>query len=55
MATSLSSTAGDFVKDTYIPLFNNQPSEYREWRKRDVNKKSKEATINLLTSLSSIT
>ena len=62
MATSLSSTAGDFVKDTYIPLFNNQPSEYREWRKRillykkksDLNKKSKEATINLLTSLSGL-
>ena len=52
----------DFVKDTYIPLFNNQPSEYREWRKRimlykkksDLNKKSKEATINLLTSLTGI-
>lgn len=64
MAQLGSAIAGgvDFVKDTYIPIFNNQPSEYREWRKRillykkksDLNKKSKEATINLLTSLSGI-
>ena len=49
----------DFVKDTYIPIFTNKPSDYKEWRqrnllykpKRDLNKKQKEATINLMTSL----
>ena len=52
----------DFVKDTYIPLFHNKPSDYKEWRKRivlykkksEINKKGMEATINLLTSLSGI-
>jgi len=50
----------DFVKDTYIPIFSNRPGDYKEWRKRilmtkkksDINKKTKEATINLMTSLS---
>ena len=52
----------DFVKDTYIPIFTNRPGDYKEWRKRillykkksDLNKKSREATINLMTSLSGI-
>ena len=52
-------SAVDFVKDTYIPIFTDRPGDYKEWRKRillykkksDINKKSKEATINLMTSL----
>jgi len=52
----------DFVKDTYIPIFTNKPDDYKEWRQRillykrksDLNKKQKEATINLMTSLSGI-
>ena len=52
----------DFVKDTYIPIFTNKPGDYKEWRQRillykrksDLNKKQKEATINLMTSLSGI-
>ena len=49
----------DLVKDTYIPIFSNRPEDYREWRTRivlykkklDIQKKSKEACINLMTSL----
>ena len=52
----------DFVKDTYIPIFTNKPDDYKEWRQRillykrksDLKKKQKEATINLMTSLSGI-
>jgi hypothetical protein len=52
----------DFVKDTFIPIFTNRPGDYREWRQRimlykkmsEINKKRKEATINLMTSLSGI-
>ena len=52
----------DFVKDTYIPIFTNKPGDYKEWRQRillykrksDLKKKQKEATINLMTSLSGI-
>ena len=40
----------DFVKDTYIPIFTNKHSDYREWRqqillykrKSDLNKKWKQ-------------
>ena len=61
-AASTSVNGVDFVKDTYIPIFTNKPSDYREWRQRillykrksDLNKKQKEATINLMTSLSGI-
>ena len=60
--TATSSHAGDTVRDNYIPLFSNKPQDYKEWRKRiklyqkkmDLQKKNKEATINLLTSLSGI-
>jgi hypothetical protein len=60
--TAASSHVGDTVRDNYIPLFSNKPQDYKEWRKRiklyqkkmDLQKKSKEATINLLTSLSGI-
>ena len=59
--TSTSSTTNvtmDLVKDTYIPIFSNRPEDYREWRTRivlykkklDLQKKSKEACINLMTS-----
>ena len=61
MATTASAAAftGDTVKDNYIPLFSNRPSDYKEWRKRvklyhrklELQKRGKEATINLLTSL----
>jgi hypothetical protein len=52
----------DFVKDTYLPIINNRPADYKEWRKRillykkksEINKKTKEATINLMASLSGI-
>ena len=52
----------DLVKDTYIPVFSNKPSDYKEWRKRillykmklDISKKSKEACINLMTSLTGL-
>ena len=62
MAHSASTTGVDFVKDTYIPIFSNRPADYKEWRKRillykkksDINKKGREATINLLTSLSGV-
>eukprot|EP00435_Cladocopium_sp_Y103_P062950 s2481_g24.t1 len=66
MASSTALSSGpngvDFVKDTYIPIFTNRPADYREWRQRimlykkksDINKKGKEATINLMTSLSGI-
>ena len=61
-AASLGPNGVDFVKDTYIPIFTNRPGDYKEWRKRillykkksDLNKKSREATINLMTSLSGI-
>ena len=66
MASSTALSSGpngvDFVKDTYIPIFSNRPADYREWRQRimlykkksEINKKSREATINLMTSLSGI-
>ena len=52
--------APDVTKDNYIPVFDGQPSSYREYRKRVMlyykkmvlNKRSQEATINLLTSFS---
>ena len=60
--TAASSHVGDTVRDNYIPLFSNKPQDYKEWRKRiklyqkkmELQKKNKEATINLLTSLSGI-
>ena len=53
---------GDTTKDSYIPLFSNRPQDYREWRQRiclykkklDLQKKPKEATLNLLTSLTGV-
>ena len=50
------------IKDTYIPIFNNSPGDYKEWRSRinlyrrklELQGKSKEAVINLPTSLSGI-
>ena len=50
------------IKDTYIPIFNTSPGDYKEWRSRinlyrkklDLQGKSKEAVINLLTSLSGV-
>ncbi|CAE7831349.1 unnamed protein product, partial [Symbiodinium microadriaticum] len=62
--TSSAATAAtanpDVVRDNYIPLFDGQPSSYKEYRKRvalyykkmSLASKKTEATINLLTSLS---
>ena len=57
-----SGPALDVIKDSYIPIFTNRPADYREYRARimlykqkmDLQKRPKEATINLLTSLSDI-
>ena len=64
MATGSGTTSGsvEVTKDNFIPLFTNNPREYREWRARislygkkvAVQNKTKEATINLLTSLQGI-
>ena len=52
----------DITKDNFIPLFNNRIADYKEWRlriglyhrKMVLQNKKKEATINLLTSLSGL-
>ena len=57
-----SGPAVDVIKDSYIPIFTNRPGDYREYRARimpykqkmDLQKRPKEATINLLTSLTDI-
>ena len=58
--TTISSTTGmEMQKDTYIPVFTNRPQDYREWRQRinlyrrklELQNKSKEAVLNVLTSL----
>ena len=49
----------EILKDNYIPIFSNQPADYREYRARvtlykmkmELQKRPKEAVINLLTSL----
>eukprot|EP00435_Cladocopium_sp_Y103_P032566 s1782_g8.t1 len=49
----------ELMKDTYIPVFTNRPSDYREWRQRinlyrrklELQNKGKEAVLNVLTSL----
>ena len=57
--TSSTTANPEVVRDNYIPVFDGQPSSYKEYRKRVnlyykkmtlANKKT-EATINLLTSL----
>ena len=62
MALSSGPNGVVFVKDTYIPIFTNRPADHREWRQRimqykkksEINKKNREATINLMPSLSGI-
>eukprot|EP00435_Cladocopium_sp_Y103_P043761 s915_g12.t1 len=65
MATPSASTnpgVADTTRDTFIPLFNNKPQDYKEWRMRiklyqkklEIQKKNKEATLNLLTSLTGV-
>ena len=52
-------SAPEVVRDNYIPIFDGQPSSYREYRMRvnlylkkmALSNKKAEATINLLTSL----
>ena len=47
------------VKDSFIPLFNGEPSEYKEWRKRiliyhkkmQLTKRGGESILNLIGSL----
>ena len=54
-----SQDGNDIVKDNYIPIFSNRPADYREYRARimlykykmKLQKKPKEAVVNLLTSL----
>ena len=54
-----SQNGNDIVKDNYIPIFSNRPADYREYRARimlykykmKLQKKPKEAVVNLLTSL----
>jgi hypothetical protein len=49
----------ELMKDTYIPVFSNKPTDYREWRQRinlyrrklELQNKGKEAVLNVLTSL----
>lgn len=60
-ATSSSPTS-DVTKDNFIPIFTNKTEHYKEWRQRiqlyykkmTLLNKKKEATINLLTSLTGI-
>lgn len=55
----MTSNSSDTIKDNYIPGFSNKPADYREYRARvslykrkmERLKRPKEATINLLTSL----
>ena len=65
MASSASGSVapvGDPTKDSYIPLFSNRPQDHKAWRQRivlykkklDLQKKSKEATLNFLTSLTGV-
>ena len=60
--TPSSTTPSDVTRDNFIPIFTNKTEHYKEWRQRIqlyykkmvlLNKK-KEATINLLTSLTGI-
>ena len=61
--TGSASTAGMDVstaKDSYIPLFSGQPSDYKEWRKRltiyvlkmRMQKREAEGLLNVIGSLS---
>ena len=59
-----SSTQGglEVTRDNFIPLFDNNIRNYKEWRARillygkkmSIQNKAKEATINLLTSLNGV-
>ena len=60
MASTSSSTLDtNFTKDSYIPVFDGNPSSYQEWRKRisiyhlkmKLQKRSVEAVLNLIGSL----
>ena len=54
-----SGTSAEFVRDNYIPVFDNKPSSYREYRQRlmlyfkkmKLLKRTSEATINLHADL----
>ena len=61
MTSSASAAATDsqFTKDSYIPVFDGQPSSYQEWRKRihiyhlktKLQKRTAESVLNLIVSL----
>ena len=61
-ATSSTNPTTDVTKDNFIPIFSNKTEHYKEWRQRiqlyykkmTLLNKKKEATINLLTSLTGI-
>ena len=61
-ATSTSPPSTDVTRDNFIPIFTNKTEHYKEWRQRiqlyfkkmSLLSKKKEATINLLTSLTGI-
>ena len=52
----------EVTRDNFIPLFDNNIKNYKEWRARillygkkmSIQNKGKEATINLLTSLTGV-
>ena len=58
-STSSSTLDTNFTKDSYIPVFDGNPSSYQEWRKRisiyhlkmKLQKRSVEAVLNLIGSL----
>ena len=58
-AESSASYNSNFTKDSFIPLFDGQPSSYQEWRKRisiyhlkmKMHKRQAEAVLNLIGSL----
>ena len=60
--TPSTNPTSDVTKDNFIPIFSNKTEHYKEWRQRiqlyykkmTLLNKKKEATINLLTSLTGI-
>ena len=61
MASTASAVTTDsqFTKDSYIPIFDGQPSSYQEWRKRihiyymkmKIQKRTTKSVLNLISSL----
>ncbi len=62
-ATSSNSTLGTLsTRDSYIPLFSGQHSDYKEWRKRikiymmrmNMTKRGHDAILNLVGSMTGV-